>query len=114
MFIQHEFIEEQHKAALESTIRQHNGITEQFLAKLYKAAFDVFTQAEQAPPQPGLVFSRIANEKHAVASVTDERSGLYLQLAGEIKKPHTGKQLTMGQKWIMQGSAASTTATKLW
>jgi hypothetical protein len=114
MFVQHQFIEEQHKAALESTIRQHAGITEPFLAKLYKAAFDVYTQAELAPPTPGLVFSRFVNEKHVVASVTDERTGLYLQLAGEIKKPHMGKQLTFGQKWIMQGSAASTTATKLW
>lgn len=114
MFIQHAYIEEPHKAALESTIRQHNGVTEQFLAKLYKSAFDVFTMAEQAPPAPGLVSSRIANEKHVIASVTDERSGIYLQLAGEIKKPHMGKQLTLGQKWIMQGSAASTTATKLW
>jgi hypothetical protein len=114
MFVQHQFIEEQHKAALESTIRQHAGITEPFLAKLYKAALDVYTLADQAAPQPGLVFSRIANEKHVVASVTDERTGTYLQLAGEIKKPNVGKQLTMGQKWIMQGSAASTTATKLW
>jgi hypothetical protein len=115
MFVQHTYIEEPHKSALESTIRQHDGISEPYLAQLYKAALDVYMLAGEAVTKPGLIFSRIANDKHVVASVTDERNGFYMQLAGALKA-NQGRQLTFGQKWVMQGKAdnLSTTATKLW
>lgn len=114
MFVQHNYIEEQHKSALESTIRQHAGVTESYLAKLYKAALELFT-TENPAPQPGMIYSRITNDKFVVASVTDERTGNYMQLAGEVKSVQ-GRQITFGQKWIMEGKSdkLSTSATKLW
>lgn len=115
MFVQHTYIEEPHKSTLEQIIRQHNVVTESYLAKVYRATLDVFLSMN-ATSQPGLIFSRIANEKHVVASVTDERTGFYMQLAGEIKNPNQNKQITVGMKWAMQGKAEllSTTATKMW
>jgi hypothetical protein len=115
MFVQHTFIEEPHKSTLEQIIRQHNVVTESYLAKFYRAAFDTFLNAAPVALS-GMVVSRIANDKHVVASVTDERTGFYLQLAGEAKNPNQGKQITVGMKWAMQGKAdnLSTTATKMW
>ena len=115
MFVQHTYIEDSHKVTLEQVIRQHAVITESYLARFYRSALDVFINPKQTA-QVGMIFSRIANDKFVVASVTDERTGFYLQLAGEIANPNNGKQITVGTKWAMQGRAEllSTAATKIW
>jgi hypothetical protein len=114
MFVKYPFIEENHKSTLETVIRQHAVVTEQFLAKLYSSAVAVFN-SDKSPGVAGLIFSRLVTDKHVVASVTDEVTGIYLQLAAE-KAASVNRQLTVGQKWAMQGKhvGLSTTATKMW
>lgn len=117
MFVQHTFIEESHKPTLETIIRHHAGITEPYLAKFYRAALDVFANLTEAKAQPSMIFSRFQGGDCVIASVTDERTGFFMQLAGAATPGKSHKnQLTVGEKWVMQGSSEtlSTMATKVW
>lgn len=113
MFVQHTYIDEIHKPTLETIIRQHQGVTEPFLAALYRACLDA--QTNQTNPRPSaFILARFVSENNTVlASATDEKTGIYLQLAGDLK---SSNQLTVGQKWAMQGKdpKMSTMATKMW
>jgi hypothetical protein len=117
MFAQHTFIEDSHKPVMESVIRQNTIITEKLMAKLYGAAWNVYTD-KTAKPQSSenISISRIESKESVVVSATDMGTGFYVQLAGDVKPAPTGKQLTVGRKLAMQGKheTLSQLATKLW
>lgn len=110
MFLKHTYIPEWHKSVLQQTIRQHAGVTETVLARLYRAALDMLEKG--ATDQAEVMASQIVGTATTVGAATDERSGVYVWLA---KTPH-GNLLTVGQKWLMESrdNAVSTTSTKLW
>jgi hypothetical protein len=116
MFAQHTFIEETHKPVMESVIRQNNFVTEKLLAKLYGVAHDLYRATEPIEVTNDVSTSKIVSDKAIVTSATDMQSGIYVQLAGDGKPTATNRQLTVGQKWAMQGKhpTLAQVATKLW
>lgn len=117
MFAQHTFIEDTHKPILESVIRQNNVVTEKLLAKLYGAAWNVYSDKSWQPQSSeNISMSRIESKESVVAAATDMQTGFYVQLAGDAKPATIGKQLTIGRKLAMQGKHATLgqMATKLW
>jgi hypothetical protein len=117
MFAQHTFIEDTHKPVLESVIRQNNVVNEKLLAKLYSAAWSVYTDKTWQPQSSDNVsISRIESKEAVVAAATDMLSGFYVQIAGDVKPESIGKQLTVGRKLAMQGKHQSLgqMATKMW
>lgn len=111
MFVQHEFIPESHKSVLTQLVRQKDYITEKLLARLYRACDEVLqagttTQAEVS------VSATTGSGNYKVGTATDERTGIYVQVARGPKGP----LLTVGQRWAMEGfdATTSTVATKIW
>lgn len=115
MFARNALIEEAHRPVLESTIRNHAGITEPYLAKLYESAAKLFLDNDPAHLASGLSSAWFSDEKSTIVSVTDIATGVYLQLTG-ASKANSNRQLTVGQKWVMQGKHGSHQhgAVKLW
>jgi hypothetical protein len=117
MFAQHTFIEDSHKPVMESVIRQNNVITEKLMARLYSAAWIIYTDAKAIPQSSdNISISRIESKDAVVTAATDMATGFYVQLAGDVKPATVGKQLTVGRKLAMQGKHATLgqMATKLW
>ena len=110
MFVQHEFIPENHKSVLSQLIRQKDYITEKLLARLYAACNDVLNTG--TTDRPEVFASATTGGDYQVATATDERTGVYLQVARGPKGP----LLTVGQRWSMEGfdAVTSTVATKIW
>ena len=114
MFDHYPHVAVQHKVALESCIRQHSvvsGANAPLLAKMYKLALDGMTNA---PKEEGFLISLLTDGKIFMSSVTDSKTGLYLQLASV--KGQTGNYLTVGQKWAMEQyvPAHGNVSTTLW
>jgi len=111
MFVKYDFIPENHKSVLSQLIRQKDYITEKLMASLYQACLSKL--ADEASDTPGFNASVIRSPDCAVATATDERSGVYLQLAATAAR---GKLITVGQRWAMEGvdPSTSTTAVRIW
>lgn len=104
MFAQYEFIEEAHKVALESTIRNHHFLTQQLAVKLYKTALDA--AKGKVTPEAGLLVSRVDNAKLALGTCTDTRTGVFVQI---VRLADDGQVLlTVGQRWVVESTDAAT------
>lgn len=101
MFGQYPFIAKQHAVALESVIRNHGAgttVSAGLLAKMYKVALAGLTQPSK---EEGLYTSQLRAEKVTMSSVTDVKSGIWIQLA--TIEGFTGSIfMTCGQKWTME------------
>ena len=98
---------------LESTLRNHGVGTQMsapLLARMYKIAVDGFTKAATVPDY---LVSVLVTDKAVLSSVTEAKSGLWLQLA---RLPTGTVLLTVGQKWATEqpDSTQHNVATKIW
>lgn len=114
MFGTHPYIDETHKMAMTSVIRQQTFVTEVFLAKLYKAALDALKNPSKqigTSPDHHTVVSCVKSKEVVVGTATDMQSGVYVQLANS----GNGNMLTVGKKWAIQGfdQVSNTAAVKL-
>lgn len=111
MFAQHTFIDEQHKLAMTSVIRQQNYVTEPFLAKLYKAALDAMKPPSKTLPVENMAVNCVKTKEATLATATDLTTGIFVQLADTGK----GNMLTVGKKWAIQGTdpVSNTSVIKL-
>lgn len=113
MFAQYTYIDEQHKLALTSVIRQQPFVTEAYIAKLYKAA----RMAENGEkPLEGIAANcmrqKTKDKETWLATATDPNTGIFIQLS---QTTGTGMLLAVGKKWVIQGHdpVSNTTQTKL-
>jgi hypothetical protein len=100
MFGHYPYILPQHHVALESAVRNHSvntTVTAQLLAKLYNLALEGLTKAVQAE---GFYTSSLRSSNIMLSSVTEAKTGLWLQLAKVENQPQP--YLTLGQKWAME------------
>ena len=114
MFEHLTYIPQAHQVALRTAIRNHNmgtGINPALLGNLYKAALDGLARPQQAV---GVFTSTLATEQAVLSTATDEKTGIYIQLAQT--KIHPTPFLTFGQKWAMEGRnlAQGNCATLYW
>ena len=113
MFAHYSYIAVQHHVALEASIRNHSvvsGITAPLLAKMYQLAITGL----QAPiTETGFHTSSLRAGNITLSSVTDAKTGLWLQLAHVEGKAN---YLTVGQKWVMEQfvPAHGNVSTILW
>lgn len=101
MFNQYEYIARQHHVPLEAAIKNHSivsGINANLLAKMYQLALAGLKQPVQSE---GFFTSSIhAAGNITLSSVTEAKTGLWLQLARVEGQPQP--YLTVGQKWAME------------
>lgn len=100
MFGHYPFILKQHHVALESAIRSHSvvsGINANLLAAMYKLAL---AGLDQPVKSEGCYTSTLLTDTATVSSVTDAKTGLWIQLAKVKDQPNA--YLTLGQKWAME------------
>lgn len=114
MFDHYPYVAVQHKVALESSVRNHSvtsGVNAALLAKMYKLALDGLAVPVK---EDGFLFSKLTDGKVVLSSVTDAKTGLYLQLARVEGQPSI--YLTVGQKWAMEQfvPAHGNVSTSLW
>lgn len=101
MFAHYPFIAKQHYVALESAIRNHSvisGINASLLAKMYKLASDGLAGAVK--DESFFTSTLITKNNITVSSVTDTKTGLWIQLAKVEGQAQA--YLTLGQKWAME------------
>lgn len=114
MFGHYTYIGKQHHVALESAIRNHSIVTSisaPLLAKMYLLAL----QGLQSPvAENGFCTSSLRAGNITLSSVTEAKTGLWLQLAKVTDQP--SPFLTLGQKWAMEShnQAAGNTSTAFW
>jgi hypothetical protein len=100
MFGHYPYIGKQHHVALESAVRNHSvtsAINAQLLAQMYKLALEGL---KQPVTETGFYASSLHAGNIVLSSVTDAKSGLWLQLAKVDRQPNPF--LTLGQKWAME------------
>lgn len=100
MFGQYPYIGKQHIVALESAVRNHSVTTTvnaQLLAQMYRLALDGL---KQPITESGFFTSSLRAGNITLSSVTDAKTGLWLQLAKVEGQPNPF--LTVGQKWAME------------
>lgn len=113
MFAHYPYIAVQHHVALESAIRNHSvvsGITAPLMAKMYQIAINGL----QSPAtETGFHTSSLRSGNIVLSSVTDAKTGLWLQIARVDGKAN---YLTLGQKWVMEQfvPAHGNVSTTLW
>jgi phage gp16-like protein len=106
MFAHYPYIAKQHYVALESAIRNHSvisSINASLLAKMYKLALDGLTTGVKEDgffTSSLAVDARLTGVAMTVSSVTDAKSGLWIQLAKVEGQAQA--YLTLGQKWAME------------
>jgi len=100
MFGHYPYIAKQHHVALESAIRNHSvvsPINAPLLANMYRLALDGLKQPTLGD---GFFTSSLHAGNVVLSSVTEAKSGLWLQLAKVDSQPSA--YLTLGQKWAME------------
>lgn len=100
MFGHYSYIPQQHVVTLESAIRNHSVTTTvnaPTLAKMYQLALDGLKQPVQ---EPGFHTSSLRAGNVTLSTVTEAKSGIYIQLASVQGQP--SNYLTLGQKWAME------------
>jgi hypothetical protein len=114
MFGHFTYILPQHHVALESAIRSHSvvsSVNAVLLARMYKLAMDGLKQPIQ---ETGYFTSSLRAGNITLSSVTETKSGLWLQLAKVENQAHP--YLTLGQKWAQENysPALGNTSTVFW
>lgn len=111
MFHHYPNISPDHHVALESAVRSHMAEPED-LAKLYSAALGALLTPEKPPL--GILASTLRDGKMVVATATNVKTGIYVQLAQMPEQPRPW--LTVGQKWAMESPnlAMGNVATRIW
>lgn len=95
------FIDLKHRPVLESIVRVHSVVTDDMLAKLYEICLKVLHN-ERIDGNDGAFFrSRLVTVELVVATVTDSKTGIYLQLAEAVVGPKD-LILTVGAKWVVE------------
>lgn len=100
MFGHYPYIAKQHHVALESAIRNHSvvsNISAPLLARMYQLAVEGLKQPVQGD---GFFTSSLRAGNVTLSSVTEAKTGLWLQLAKVEGQPTN--YLTVGQKWAME------------
>jgi len=100
MFGHYPYIAKQHYVALEAAIRNHSvvsGISAPSLAKMYQLAIEGLRAPVQAD---GFFTSSLRAGNITLSSVTEAKTGLWLQLAKV--EGQASNYLTVGQKWAME------------
>jgi len=97
MFGHYTYIAKQHVVALESAVRNHNTVTGPLLAHLYQLALEGLRAPVTAE---GFYTSSLNAGNIILSSVTDAKTGIWLQLARVKDQPNV--YLTVGQKWAME------------
>jgi len=105
MFNQYRFIEETHKIALESAIRNHAVLTAALAARLYRNAYTSITEVKAAH-DAGFMISRVETPQFTMGTCTCSRTGLFIQLVQIKDTRHL--MLTLGSRWAMETSDAAT------
>jgi len=117
MFERFDYIPLPHRTALEAAVRRHSlpdHVTAQKLAQMYTHAHNGL---KQAATLEGYLTSRLlcspeSGQPGVVSSITEMRTGLWLQLAVVGTAP---AQLTMGQKWTAEAkSEHGSTSSFFW
>ncbi len=108
MFARSKLIKEKHKVALQAVLGgSHRMVTEALLIHLYELAC-AGTKADDKT-----LFSELKTETLLVRTATDIKSGVYVQLGGDLEWKDTF--LTIGTKWaVEQKDTRGTTNTILW
>ena len=114
MFGHYPYIAKQHHVALESAIRNHSvvsTINAPLLARMYQLALEGL---KQPAPGDGFFTSSLRAGNVTLSSVTEAKTGLWLQLAKVEGQPTN--YLTLGQKWAMEQyvPAHGNVSTTLW
>lgn len=114
MFDHYPYIQKQHHVALASTIRNHavvSTVNATVLATMYKHALACL---DGVKPMDGFFSSNLRADGVTLSSVTEAKTGLWMQLARLDDKPSL--LLTVGQKWAMEQPvpAHGNVATTLW
>ena len=114
MFAHYKYITPQHVLALESALRNHTvttSVSAAMLAHLYRVALDNFTTQVK---NTACYTSLLVGGKVALSSVTDGKTGIWLQLARV--EGQSELYLTVGQKWSMEqpGAAHGGANTFIW
>lgn len=114
MFDHYPYVQKQHHVALASTIRSHavvSTVNATVLAIMYKHALACL---DNVVALDGFFSSRLCAEGVTLSSVTEAKTGLWMQLAKLDGKPSL--LLTIGQKWAMEQPvpAHGNVATTLW
>jgi hypothetical protein len=114
MFGHYTYILPQHHVALESAIRSHSVISTVnavLLARMYRLALDGLKEPVQ---DTGFFTSSIRASNVTLSSVTEAKTGLWVQLAKVDTQP--GPYLTVGQKWAMEqlNPAQGNVSTVFW
>jgi len=91
-------------------IRQREFINEKLLGRLYQACHELIHTGKTEVAEVGT--SLLPSGDFKLATATDERSGVYVQVAADPK----GSLMTVGQRWAMEGRdrVNNTTATRVW
>lgn len=100
MFSHYPYILKQHHVTLESAIRNHSvasTVTAPRLARMYKLALEGLTEPVK---EEGIFASTLRSGTITLSSVTDAKTGLWLQLAKVENQTHP--YITLGQKWAME------------
>lgn len=114
MFDRYSFIHKHHRVALESVVRNHSvasTINAPLLAKMYQLA----QQGLQTNVvEDGFHASKINSETLTLSSVTEAKTGFWVQLAKSAD--HVNPFLTVGQKWVMEQPIAAfgNVSTVIW
>lgn len=101
MFEHFPFIAKQHHVALQSAIRNHSvvsGVNAALLAKMYQLAASGLSGAVK--DEAFYTSTMVTTNKITISSVTDAKTGLWLQLAKVEGQAQA--YLTLGQKWAME------------
>ncbi len=100
MFGHHPYIPPQHAVTLESAIRSHSVISSVnavLLARMYKLALEGLGKPTQ---ETGFFTSTLQAGTVTLSSVTEAKTGLWLQLAKVAQQ--SNPYMTLGQKWAME------------
>ena len=100
MFDQYKAIPLQHKSVLQSALRGHavsSTISFQTMARMYHLALNGLNGPIN---ETGFHGSTLVAEGVTVSSVTDGKTGVYIQLAKLSNQANLC--LTVGQKWVME------------
>jgi hypothetical protein len=114
MFARYTYIDPKHVVPLEATVRNHSIVsaaTAPLLAKMYKTALDALSSGEPVREE-GFAASVLKSETVTLSSVTEAKTGLYIQMAKLDGKVY----MTVGQKWVMEqpNPAHGNVTTSMW
>lgn len=94
------FLSVTHQAAIESSLRNHEVITEKLAIGLYQTCFSVLMAVEVKAD--GIMTSKVEGTDYILATATDVKTGFYVQLARATALKTGDAILTIGQKFAQE------------